>query len=549
MSQYFGGDADVDMLSSFITSVPEIHGTKTLRTLADEEMYEVKYDTPQIKRDPESESSSQDMDVDPAIARVDAAAQLPHETLNQGLVWYRSTLEHALPRGVPQLDAPYPRLALNAARAMTQLFGMNLRRALQPTPNARGAPTKKARPAKVKAPPEPAEDSVPPPPAKKARKEKKEKKEKKRSSKTTAAPPPPGVVTPVMDDRLNQLWNSSVIPPAFKHTDEFHFLWTHASSAFLLWALRNGNKDSVLLAMMHDHNTPVAPGFSTGDTARALPGSVERAFPGTPPSSEAVRFGQAGLTTAISFLRLFKVPPSMELEKTPIWIAEAMHGKHDDVAQLLVEYRKWCKPLGAAWAGADTVGKARAAVAKYKEEHQQRAPVVKKVVVKKEMSFLDNEEEEEEEDAMDVDEPLPTVAAEQIPLPPAMPIEVPHADELDMHKLCEIAAQGEPLTKAQNDFVKRHAETLFSVRARPSKDALENVLHEWHALHVWEFGRQPGGGAASEAIFGHEFAHFLIALCTILDAARVKHREPMPHDFDWLQLKAYGGTKPDAYKF
>jgi hypothetical protein len=279
---------------------------------------------------------------------------------------------------------------------------------------------------------------------------------------------------------------------------------------------------------------------------------LEDAFKGYPGGDKGVRHGQAGLTTAYAFLQMFKLPKILPLEDTCIFFAEAAHGRNDDVARTLLEYRSWCKPHGEPWKWTETVAVARAAVEKHKAtiaaQSKPSRTVPRAVVMKKEATPFDDSNEEE--DPMDVepaeqDSPSPVPVVSELAVPPLPATELPLTDEFDPHKFCSVVfnAHSPKLIKDDKDFMLRHADTLFSVREMPSKTAIMNVLREWHSLQVNTRGRDPSGTHAVAAILEHSYAHFLLALCTIAEAARATPVQTSSYAFPWTELKVYGGAE------
>jgi hypothetical protein len=393
---------------------------------------------------------------------------------------------------------------------------------------------------------------------------------KKRNAKTPVAVPAPRTTTTTAEKpslppatasmaTLDRMWQRKDGPPPFKFDERCYWMWSHMSANVLLWALRIGNKDQVLVRMMQEHADPICELHVTGELARRLPASLSDAFKGYPGGDKGVRYGQAGLATAYAFLHLFKLPKVKPLEETCIFLAEATHGRNDDVARTLLEYRLWCKQAPhEKWQWTETVAVARAAVEKHKatlaaQSKPSRSVPHAVVKMKKEATPFDDSNDE---DGMDVDPPEPE--PEQTPPPPPAPAELivpalpatelPLADEFDPHKFCKIvfATQAPKLLKDDHDFMLRHADTLFSVREMPSKTAMMNVLRDWHTLQVNTRGRDPSGTHAVAAILEHSYAHFLLALCTIAEASRPTPVQTSTYAFNWTELKVYGGGRENG---
>ncbi len=577
MSQHhFGQDMDTHEIEAIVSRLPPI-GEPT-QTLADQDLYEVKYDTPAVKF-AESGSSDDELNIaDEALERVAAAAQAPRPTgTNTGFSWYSDAVADALlsETAIPQADRPFPARLKDLAHAMVESTVHTLSSMLAPVSNSARARAHQNNKEKS-APPAPTaadEEPAPAPPKKRAKKEdappavqptppKKKRAPGKTEPQATAAeapslpppPPPPGMAA------LDRMWQRKDGPPPFKYNDRHYWMWSHMSTNVILWALRVGNNHQEIVRMMQDHNDPLCELHVTGELARRLPARLEDAFKGYPGGDRGVRYGQAGLTTAYAFLQMFKLPKIPPLEDTCIFFAEAAHGKNDDVARTLLEYRSWCKPAGEGWKWSETVAVARAAVEKHKatlaaRSKPSRAVPHAKVVVKKDRTPFDDsndEEEEGEQDAMEVDPPEAEEAAAAPPaaelLIPALPsTELPLADEFDAHKFCSIAfAQYAPkLVSEDKDFMLRHADTLFSVREMPSKSAMIAVLRDWHKHQVNTRGREPGGSQANSAILEHSFAHFLLALCMIAEASRPTPVQASSYAFKWTELKVYGAPEGD----
>lgn len=544
------------------------------QTLAEQELYEVKYNTPAPRFASESSDHGGDGDddaeeelnlVDEALERVAAAARAPRPTgANTGFSWYSDAVADALlsEAAIPQADKPFPARLKDLAHAMVESTVGVLSGMLAPVSNA-----SRARTHKEKAAPPPAADEQPaalPPPKKRAKKEEPAPPQptppkKKRASVKTPAPTPPSLPPPAPAPMaaLDRMWQRRDGPPPFKYDDHCYWMWSHASTNVLLWALRVGNKDQVLVRMMEEHTDPLCELHRTGELARRLPARLEDAFKGYPGGEKGVRYGQAGLTTAYAFLQMFKLPRLPPLEETCIFFAEAAHGKNDDIARTLLEYRSWCKPAHEAWKWTETVAVARAAVEKHKATLAAQSKPSRTVphakVMKKERTPFDDSNDE---DAMEVDVPEADDDAPHAPPPPsvaellvpALPTtELPLAEEFDPHKFCSIvyAPHAPKLVREDKDFMLRHADTLFSVREMPSKDALMGVLRDWHKHQVNTRGRDPSGTSAVSAILEHSFAHFLLALCTIAEASRPTPVQTSSYAFKWTELKVYGGAPGD----
>ena len=518
--------------------------------LAAEPLYEMNAVQPPAPV-PSSSSSDGDSSDEEIFAAVERANTEPHETANKGMFWYREDIpdEVASKTYIPSTEPRFQRPARGHIWQISDQFhtclvppknGGNIGGPQPPPPavvRSRPAPVKKrAAPA-----PEPNEEPAP----KKARKE-------APSAPAPSLPPPPPVMTA-------QQWGTALshLPPlSYVHTENTTrttvFPWTHANAACLLWALREGNRNNVLLKQIIDHQTPLAAVHKDERLVSRMPGTLERLFRDCPPNSDGVRQGQAALTTVYAFFQLFTLPKVPSLEGTPIFMAEALHGLNDEIGLLFLQYRTWIKAHPIVWDyKADTVAKARVAVDKYKAayavqaEKRQRAPAVPAD------DDIWAEEGAPRADAMDLDEAQPAAQLPELELPAAEPIELPTSQELDQRRFCEIVLETRPspVPAETQAFVLRHAETLFAVRTRPPAAAITALMRECWAFQVQTLGRTPGGDAAALACLKHVYAQVLLAMCLVARAAQPKEARAAAqaeyHRFDWLDLGAYGGPLPE----
>ena len=508
---------------------------------------------------PSSSSSDGDSSDEEIFAAVERANTEPHETANKGMFWYREDLpdEVSSKTYIPSTEPRFQRPARGFIWWISDMFhtclvppknGGNTGGPQPPPPIAvrkRAAPVGPPSPVPVKKraapPPETNEEPV---------------QKKQRTAPSLPPPPPP---PPVMTAEHWGVVLSHPPPLSYVHTENTTrttvFPWTHANAACLLWALREGNRNNVLLKQIIDHQTPLAAIHKDERLVNRLPGRLDRMFHDCPPNSECVRQGQAGLTTVYAFFQLFTIPKVPSLEGTPIFMAEALHGLNDEIGLLFLQYRTWIKAHPIVWDyKADTVAKARVAVDKYKAAYAAQAEKRQRTPAVPADEDIWAEEGAPRADAMDLDEAQPAAQLPELELPAAEPIELPTNQELDQRRFCEIVLETRPspVPAETQAFVLRHAETLFAVRTRPPAAAITALMRECWAFQVQTLGRTPGGDAAALACLKHVYAQVLLAMCLVARAAQPKEARAAAaaqaaeyHRFDWLDLAAYGGPLPE----